>query len=83
MSNLIKRLIRWSLGAEYTLEEWRWEHKEKMADLTNTLEKKALKMLGYEIVCNLKADYFVEGQLPNPPLDSLYTLQKIEEKKDI
>ena len=45
--------------------KWDWEHQEKIQLLRNELLEDAISKLGYELEMTIKADYLVEGQLPN------------------
>ena len=50
-------------------------------DMEKTLSELALEKLGYEIKSNLTAREWKEGDVPDAPMDSMYTLRKINENK--
>lgn len=78
MKKIAKWLYKKLFDVDWMILEWQFEHQEKLAQLTNTLEHIALKKLGYRVKSNLQAKYYVEGQLPDAPLKSLYSLEKID-----
>jgi hypothetical protein len=81
----IQTVARWLykklFNVDYILSEWEWEHKRKIQLLRNELLEEAIRKLGYRLETTLKADFFVEGDLPNAQRQSgaLYELKKLED----
>lgn len=63
------RILRWLykklFSVDYILLEWKWGHDRKIQLLRNKLFEEALRKLGYRLETTLKADYFVEGDIPS------------------
>jgi len=65
MKTIARWLYRKLFNVKYMLMKWDWEHQEKIQLLRNELLEDAISKLGYELEMTIKADYLVEGQLPN------------------